>query len=167
MFVTNSYGERLLISRLLQISSSEIDKVSIVSQDGSSYDVSKFTFSFLSNLYFEHEIDFDKILTSISVENMTIIMNFLNFEDNSELASESSVIKDAESIGIELNQLFKNNHSFPNDETPVEESVGEDCAGNLKSIVLSQEEESSETSDDVNCDHHFYNVLYFGSGGNL
>ena len=74
-------------------------------------------------------------------------MNFLNFEDNSELASESSVIKDAESIGIELNQLFKNNHSFPNDETLVEESVGEDCAKTLKSIVLSQEEESSEASD--------------------
>ena len=32
MFVTNSYGERLLISRLLQISSSEIDKVSIVTE---------------------------------------------------------------------------------------------------------------------------------------
>ena len=152
MFVTNSYGERLLISRLLQISSSEIDKVSIVSQDGSEYDISKFTFSFLSNLYFEHEGDFDKILTSISNENLTIIMNFLNFEDNSELETESSVIKDAKSLGIELNQLFKNNDSFLSDETLNKESVGKDCAGKLKSIALSKEEESSDASDYVNCE---------------
>ena len=180
MFVTNSYGERLMISRLLQISSSEIDKVSIISQDGSSYDVSKFTFSFLSNLYFEHERDPDKIITSISVENLAIIMNFLHFEDNSELDSESFVVKDAKSLGIELNRLFKNStmgwsHSVKEESSSsieASDSVNQSNreleeientpltikGGKLKSTLLShtlEEEDFIEASDSAsrsNCD---------------
>ena len=127
MFVTNSHGEKLLISRLLQLSSQNNDKVSIVSLEGSSYELSKVTFSFISSL--SVGLDIDKIVTFISEDNLAAIIRFLSFQDNYD--SIHIFNEDARSLGINLNHLFKSSESV-----------------NENNITRSQSEELAKFSED-------------------
>lgn len=150
MFVTNSHGEKLLISRLLQLSSQNNDKVSIVSLEGSSYEISKFTFTFISNLSVGQYVD--KILTFISEDNLANIVRFLSFQDNSE--SIHIINEDARSLGINLNQLFKSSDSVCENnptKSQLEESTKQSmyCDGDGQAITdISKSEETCDFGGD-------------------
>ena len=118
MFVTNSHGEKLLLSRLVQLSSQNNDKVSIVSLEGSSYELSKVTFSFISNLSVGQDVD--KIVTFISEDNLAAIIRFLSFQDNSD--SIHIFNEDARSLGINLNQLFESSYSMGENNPTISQS---------------------------------------------
>ena len=155
MFVTNSHGEKLLISRLLQLSSQNNDKVSIVSLEGSSYELSKVTFNFISHLSVGQDVD--KILTYISEDNLANIIRFLSFQDNFE--SIHIFNEDARSLGINLNQLFKSSESVSENNLTrsqseesakfFEESVSTYCAGDEQAITeISTSEETCDSGGD-------------------
>ena len=132
MFVTNSHGEKLLLSRLLQLSSQDKDKVAIVSHEGSSFELSKFTFNFISNLSLAQDVD--KILTSISKDNLTNIIRFLSFQDNQDNSELIHVFQeDAMSLGINLDHLFKSSDSI-NENGPTKSQFEESAKSAEESL---------------------------------
>ena len=150
MFVTNSHGEKLLLSRLLQLSSQDKDKVAIVSHEGSSFELSKFTFNFLSNLSLEQDVD--KIITSISEDNLTNIIRFLSFQENSELMYVFQ--EDAMSLGIDLDHLFKSSDSA-NENSPTKSQSEESEKSAKESFNDGQasiNETTSEATHEALCD---------------
>ena len=142
MFVTNSHGERLLLSRFLRLSSQDTNKVSIVSHEGSSYELSRFTFGFISNLSFED--DTDKILTPISQDNLENITRFLSFQDQDNFESINAIVEDARILGIDVNQLYQSSASVIQNNT---KSESEELESNVGATQLTLQEITSHNQE--------------------
>ena len=100
-------------------------------------------------------------------------MKFLNLKDNSELSFESSIIEDARSLGIELNQLFKDHigqsksicSSYPVEDETSNESFESDNQSNCER----QEDENTTSTigKEVNRNVSTTKAFYSGNESNF
>ena len=105
-YISNHKGETLLFSRLKHLVS-ESETVTIVSSDNASFEVSKFVFTFFSDIF---HYNHDCIIAPLSSSSLSLIVDFINLHKAVNLSKESSnyiqyVLEEAELLGLSKESL--------------------------------------------------------------
>ena len=105
-YISNHKGETLLFSRLKHLVS-ESATVTIVSSDNASFEVSKFMFTFFSDIFHDNH---DCIIAPLSSSSLSLIVNFINLHKDVNLSKESNnyiqyVLEEAELLGLSQESL--------------------------------------------------------------
>ena len=105
-YISNHKGETLLFSRLKHLVS-ESATVTIVSSDNASFEVSKFVFTFFSDIFHDNH---DCIIAPLSSSSLSLIVDFINLHKDVNLSKESSnyiqyVLEEAELLGLSKESL--------------------------------------------------------------
>ena len=105
-YISNHKGETLLFSRLKHLVS-ESATVTIVSSDNASFEVSKFMFTFFSDIFHDNH---DCIIAPLSSSSLSLIVDFINLHKDVNLSKESNnyikyVLEEAELLGLSQESL--------------------------------------------------------------